>query len=369
MHEQKTDFHGSYAPEDVTFLMKVVDIPDTDVATKERMIQSGQRHYSEMINRETLPSDRYLDVFRDACDLSMGKMAADCAHMAARMAAMSPGRAAVVSLARAGTPVGVAVHRLLRDRLGIDSSHYSVSIIRDRGIDENALDFIRARHDDSEIFFVDGWTGKGVISDELSRFVEDYNQSRGASVDGGLWVLADICGKAAYASTGEDYLIPSAVLNSTVSGLVSRSILNDDVVDTGAGEFHGCVYYREFENDDLSRWFADRLSSTAKEMIDSGRVPERPEKGDPATAVADSAIFMEKMMKEWDVLNRNYVKPGIGEATRVLLRRVPDKLLLKDASDPQVAHLLVLAEEKEVEVAIYPDMPYSACSLIRNLKL
>ena len=47
--------------------------------------------------------------------------------------------------------------------------HYSVSIIRDRGIDENALHYIYRTHPEGKIQFVDGWTGKGAISIELTK--------------------------------------------------------------------------------------------------------------------------------------------------------------------------------------------------------
>jgi hypothetical protein len=48
----------------------------------------------------------------------------------------------VVSLARAGTPMGALLARALRWLGRTDVRHYSISIIRDRGIDENALAFI-----------------------------------------------------------------------------------------------------------------------------------------------------------------------------------------------------------------------------------
>ena len=43
--------------------------------------------------------------------------------------------------------------------------------------------------------------------------------------------------------TREDYLIPSACLNSTVSGLVSRTVFNTDHI--GPDDFHGAKFYAE----------------------------------------------------------------------------------------------------------------------------
>ena len=48
---------GSYAPDDVHFLLRAMDIDVTDVEEKERLIQTRQRHYSEMISQEHPPSD------------------------------------------------------------------------------------------------------------------------------------------------------------------------------------------------------------------------------------------------------------------------------------------------------------------------
>ena len=42
-------------------------------------------------------------------------------------------------------------------------------IIRDRGIDTAALEWIEHHHGTAGIVFVDGWTGKGAITGELIR--------------------------------------------------------------------------------------------------------------------------------------------------------------------------------------------------------
>ncbi|UUZ51720.1 hypothetical protein LP420_17195 [Massilia sp. B-10] len=60
------------------------------------------------------------------------------------------------------------------------------------------------------------------------------------------------------------------------------------------------------------------------------------------------------------------VKPGIGEATRVLLRRSPRLLIVRDRLAPEVAHLLLLAQEKNIPVATDVGLPYHAVSLIRS---
>lgn len=352
-------FSGSYRSDDVEFLLKPLDLRTfVDVPEKEFLIQSGQRHYSEMLSPESLPSARYLDVFRKACEANMDRMARDCAALAALIAARRTGPVTLVSLARAGTPVGVVLKHLLT-RMGRTTAHYSVSIIRDRGIDQVALEHILAQgHAPESIVFVDGWTGKGVISRELNAAIAEFNTRRGTAIDGGLYVLSDLAGTAACAASCDDYLIPSSILNATVSGLISRSILNDAI---GPGDFHGCVYYQEFEPHDQSQRFADELLALASAAPSGAAEPM-----DKARAAAVSQAYMLAAQHRHGIADVNMIKPGIGEATRVLLRRVPRLLIVRDTAAPDVAHLLLLAQEKQVELVVDPDLPYHAVSLIRS---
>ena len=75
-----------------------------------------------------------------------------------------------------------------------------------------------------------------------------------------LYVLADPANITPYCGTHEDYLLPSACLNSTVSGLTSRTILNS-YIDVEAGDFHGATYFEKFEGIDKSNEFIDAVSS------------------------------------------------------------------------------------------------------------
>jgi hypothetical protein len=358
------NFSGSYRPEDVSFLLKPLDMQDfVDVPDKEFLIQSGQRHYSEMLSPETLPSERYLAVFRDACAANTTRMARDCLSLAGLIAERRSGPVTLVSLARAGTPVGVVLNQLLPRVFGRASTHYSVSIIRDRGIDQVALEHILAQgHAPESIVFIDGWTGKGVISRELASTIAAFNARRGSAIDAGLYVLSDLAGSAACAASCDDYLIPSSILNATVSGLISRSILNQAI---GPGDFHGCVYYRQFEAHDQSQSFADGLVAAALAIAAAGTLPaavavERERAG------AVSRAYMLAALAQHGIDDVNMVKPGIGEATRVLLRRSPRLLILRDAAAPDVAHLALLAQEKAIPVIVDSSLPYHAVSLIRS---
>jgi hypothetical protein len=261
--------------------------------------------------------------------------------------------------------VGVLLRRALARLREAGAPHYSVSIIRGRGIDAVALGHVRARHDERRIVFVDGWTGKGAISRELRRSVANYNARRGARVPARLAVLADLAGAAELAATADDYLIPSSVLNAVVSGLVSRTVLRDGLV--GPGEFHACRYYAEWLEHDLSRAFVDRVSARAAAVLAAGIAPLAEDGTRRAVLRRQSRAFVRRMMARYGVRDENRVKPGIGESARALLRRLPDRLLLRDARGDDVRPLLHLASEAGVPVEIHPDLPYRATVIIQTL--
>ncbi|MBC3907706.1 cysteine protease StiP family protein [Undibacterium umbellatum] len=356
-------FSGSYRPDDVKFLLKQLPLMSfTKVSEKELLIQTGQRHYSEMLSPEALPSPAYLHIFEQACAANNQKMAEDCVALAAIIRERKGPELTIVSLARAGTPVGVILKHVLEASMGARVAHYSISIIRDRGIDTVALQHILQTHKDTSIVFVDGWTGKGVISRELHKTVDDFNRVHGTSIDPGLYVLSDLAGTAAFAASSDDYLIPSSILNATVSGLVSRSILNADITEH---DFHGCVFYDEFLPHDRSISFADDIIQLASQVFAKRKtldaVPVDREK-----AASVSLACLQTMMARFQVTDINLIKPGIGEATRVLLRRVPRVVLIRNADAIDVQHLIVLAKEKQVPLEVDVHLPYQAVSIIRS---
>lgn len=353
-------FSGSYAAEDVTFLLRAIDLPVTDVAAKEILIQSGRRHYSEMIAPESPPEPAYMALYEQALARNGPRVARDIATLAAALVERASGRREIVlvSLARAGTPIGVLLRRAIR-RLGVAAMHYSISIIRDRGVDRVALAHIAARHDPADCVFIDGWTGKGAIAAELRASLADEP----FGFRPWLAVVADPAGRADLAATREDYLIPSGLLNCVVSGLVSRSILNPGLV--GEDEFHACVQYPQFAARDVSRAFVDRVDALASKLP---APPPRPADAEPGRAEqCDRAIA--GLMERFAVGDRNRIKPGIAEATRAVLRRVPERILLRDPNDPDVAHLVHLARQNGFEVdRLPPGTCYRAVSVIRNVQ-
>lgn len=345
---------GTYRREDVTILLKDITGLVEPLGTKERevRIQNGV-HYSEMLPLEYAPSPAYLKTFRDALGRYAGITAWAAASAARQIWEKKGPGVALVSLARAGTSIGVLLKRCFQRYYSADVPHYTLSIIRGRGIDRTAMDFICARHPAETLQFVDGWTGKGAIQRELETAMEDY-----PGVNPGLAVLSDPAHIAAVSGTQEDFLIASSCLNSTVSGLLSRTFYRPDIIRPG--DFHGAAFYGELRDQDLTYAFIDAVAACFPEEIHSVR--EEPAGG------RSGLDEVREIGARFGIRDMNLVKPGIGEATRVLLRRVPWKVLVRSLDDEaHLGHLYQLAREKNVEVVVYPLQNYRACGLIRNL--
>jgi len=76
---------------------------------------------------------------------------------------------------------------------------------------------------------------------------------------------------------------------------------------------------------------------------------------------------MAEVMADGGIDDLNRIKPGIAEATRALLRRVPHAVYLKDPADPDVRHLVHLAREAGVPVVQRDLHNYRAMTVIRKL--
>lgn len=360
---------SSYSENDVILLLKDITgmVEPQSTEEREREIQAG-RHYCEMLPIEYVPSEKYMEAYRDALAHFSRPTAKAVGRLAGKIMKTRGGGVALVSLARAGIPVGILLKRYMKKKYGIDVPHYSISIIRGRGIDDNAVKYLLARHAPKDILFVDGWIGKGAILGELEKSVSVYE---GLSPE--LAVVADPANVTELCGTHEDILIPSSCLNCTVSGLISRTFLRSDVI--GEDDFHGAVYYGEMADSDLSYDFIRKIEdkfdlSDADVSADTDtdtNVSAPAEKTQPAQSRGIDEV--SRIAQRFQIDDINLIKPGIGEATRVLLRRVPWKILIdaEAKDDAALAHLIRLAEEKNVKIEYYPLVHYKACGIIRQL--
>ncbi|KIR03945.1 hypothetical protein P261_02760 [Lachnospiraceae bacterium TWA4] len=123
--------------------------------------------------------------------------------------------------------------------------------------------------------------------------------------------------------------------------------------------FHGAVYYGELKEADLSYQFIDSIErqfepiSFKEELAIKGKGIDE----------------VKNLAKHFAIDDINFIKPGIGEATRVLLRRLPWKVLISPEykESLELRHLIRLAKEKDVPIEYYPLNHYKCCGIIKQL--
>ena len=357
---------GSYAFDEVRWLLKDLSNIALEAPTEDRegAIQAGSAHYAESLPVEYLPTEEYQLLFSEVLAESVDRVAT-AVGVVAELIVAERRLVALASLARAGTPVGALINRWLVASRGLSVPHYAISIVRGRGIDLNALRYLAEHHDPTGVAFIDGWTGKGAITREFSDAIRLANLELGAAggfVDD-LAVLADTGQCVSTYGTRDDFLIPSACLNSTVSGLVSRTVLNADLI--GPGDYHGAKFYAELASRDVSEVFLDAVSDRfeaardeVERRVDSLRRSDR-------TPTWRGWQTVEGLAATYGIQSLHLIKPGVGETTRVLLRRVPWQILVDPGRRHELKHVELLARERGVPLVEVEGLGYSCVGLIK----
>lgn len=346
---------STFKTSDCIYLLKDLTgiIQFTSFEDKEKCIQAGA-NYSEMITEETPIGGDVNQIFEKILYDNVDKLAHYVGIVAEQVYLRGQKDCVIVSLARAGSPIGAIIKRYIKFKYNVELPHYSISIIRDRGIDKNALNHIRCQHPNGVITFVDAWTGKGSITHELRKAIAEYNTENGTSISSDLAVLADPARLSAIAGTKKDVCIPNACLNSTISGLVSRTILNDKYISQE--DFHGAVRYEYLNDIDKTNHFLDVIENAFKITYNQ-----------PIELQSDSCVntILNKIKADFPIVDINKVKLSIGESSRALIRRTPYKLLIKNLNNPDLSFVLYLAKKKNVDIAIYDTMDYECITLIK----
>lgn len=372
----QANFSGSYLPAEVTLLLDIVSadsVNDISPTQKEALIQSGQRHYSDMLTLEKPPSATHEALYNQALAAGKQRMANDVTSLAFSLhqlfhACVSASQPLIlVSLVRAGLPIGVLLQKALSDAsasYALASQHYGVSIIRDRGLDPVALQYILQQHPHSPIVFVDGWTGKGAIYGELQRSLAQITDKRQQAQlfhqgDGviPLMTLADPAGVAWLSASDDDWLMPASLLNSTVSGLISRTLYREP-----SDGLHQAVYYDKLQPWDRSGEFIQTIDGLRQQIP----LPT-PLTGKLLPTFATQSVI-DDLVTRFAINNRNRIKPTIAEATRAILRRDPECVLVNEMADGQDTALLRhLCEEKNIQLIEDASIaPYQAVTIIKN---
>ncbi|MFE6646357.1 phosphoribosyltransferase domain-containing protein [Nocardioides sp. NPDC057772] len=339
---------GSYERDDVSWLL--TDLSSEDAETTE---DNDEAH---------------LELFDEALSASAQRVAYAVGLVTEQVLARRGQDAVLVSLAPTGTPIGVLMRRWAQRVHGLDLPHYAISLIHGRGIDQTALAYLAAHHDPARVMFVDGWTGTGAVTRELAAAVEKANSTLDAHLSSPfspeMAALADPGRSVAIYGTREDFLIPSACLGPTASGLVSSTVLDDDRV--GPNDFHGAVFHAGLAPSDMSKKFIDTVAARfpivrTKVMLDL----EAHLGGDhtPTWAGWDAVEDAAERFGDGDV---SLVVAGIDETVRLLLHGEPAKVLVDPARDADLGQVKRLAEAREVPLERVSGLPYSCIGLLRS---
>ncbi|MGL5822209.1 MAG: cysteine protease StiP domain-containing protein [Sarcina sp.] len=345
---------GSYNS-DCKFLLKDLSgfLEEISIEEKEKRIASGIS-YSNFISKEIDLGKEIDDLFLEILK-NKKKLIARYVAIVAEQIYLDKGKnLVIVSLARAGTPYGILMRRYLKFKYNVDIKHYSISIIRGKGIDFNALKYIIKHNENCNIQFVDGWTGKGSIINELQKSIFKFNKDFNYSIDYSLAVIADPAKVSKYYGTRKDIAVPNSILNSTVSGLISRTVLNPNFIKDD--DFHGAININYFAHD-YSNIYVDEISKEFSLLNYSSVYKEK-------TQIDYAKNIVNDIKHRYEVEDINKIKLSIGEASRVLLRRKARVLLLKDKKDEEVRQLLILAEKKGVPIEEYKNSEYRAIAII-----
>jgi hypothetical protein len=137
---------------------------------------------------------------------------------------------------------------------------------------------------------------------------------------------------------------------------VSRTVLNPRLLHPG--QYHGAKFYAELAPVDVSGDFLDAVAAEFTGITDTAP---------PADRTADFAgrAAVDRIVDEYGIADPNLVKPGVGETTRVLLRRVPWRVLVRaGAPAADLVHVRLLAQRRGVPVEEVPGLAYSCVGLI-----
>lgn len=238
----------SYNKEDVEILLKDLSnkVEHLSADEIERVIESDKR--------QTLPFNESLECLSD-------RTAKAITVLAELLYKKHGGKFVIISLVRNGIPTGILVKRYIQMKYNVDLPHYAISMIKGKGIDRNAMDFIYDKHSDvgvEHFQFVDGWIDNEETYSLLKEYCKELAEysNKWAKLSTEIAVLSDTINITDLCGTREELIIPIDGLNSTMSGLISRTIINDLISED---DFHGAVCFEDKVSEDKSYEFIDTV--------------------------------------------------------------------------------------------------------------
>lgn len=352
---------STFKSEDVTLLLNIsTDHTFITKDEKEGRIAAGE-HYSSFLLSEDAPSREQLAEFNRLMGsysyrISLGKW---INGLADAIFEQSKDKTNIVlaSLIRAGLPLGVLIKRSLELRYKIKVHHYALSIIRNFGLDELAFNHMIKEHSaECDLFFVDGWTGKGTIFNQLRESWRQLGLPLGMKPFR-LVVLNDINHISDIYSTDTDEIIPFGILNSVISGLLSRSVISDE------GKYHTCAIYQNLQEYDVTNYFLDQITEVL-DKFDS--IPAKVNSYLKQQCDRRTNFVIDHVSETYGVQDELKIKPTISECTRALLRRKPRLVICSGSSTSIYNFMKSLSDPLGIEIEIDSNiLPYQAIAILR----
>lgn len=109
---------SSYNEKDVILLLKDITgmVKPQSTEEREKLIQSG-KHYSEMLPIEYVPTERYMEVYKETLKIYAKPTALAIGNLGDKIINKRGSNVVIVSLARAGTPIGILVKRFIKENI------------------------------------------------------------------------------------------------------------------------------------------------------------------------------------------------------------------------------------------------------------
>lgn len=162
-----------------------------------------------------------------------------------------PNRLAFAAILRAGVPIAEWLQELLPGSVSA-----AISLFVGIGVDRVGLTEFQNRHPERTLIFVDGWTGKGGVADELKRLGL-----------GPLAVLIDPWGRADFTGIETDLFCPSACFTGPATLGFSRTFFTEATEPFSAYRFPESFLRREL----IEAWKTRGPSAPTSAPVRAGR--------------------------------------------------------------------------------------------------
>ena len=357
----------TYSPNDVILQLEILTAQNPKhfkmlpIAEKERLIQSGKAHYADFIQPEAPPTALQMAIYHEYLARYRHKIAqgiiALSDYIFRQPETQKQPQIVLLSLIRAGLPLGVLLKRHLAKQH--PTHHYGISIIKDKGLDRAALETIFARHPQAAIYCIDGWIGKGAISANLRQSW----QQLAPRIPMQLLTLSDpTCDLSDYSPYGGDWLIPFGILGSPIAGCISRSLYQ------AYPQQHAVYYYDQIAQHYTAETapfnhFVAQVEQVLPQAVlpDLSREHKIPQK--------QLLTSLAQIQRQHRIADLNRLKPSIAEATRAILRRQPEKVLIAPRNEtPELRLIKTFCAERGIPLEREPLLdatPYQVMTIIR----